>query len=97
MQTTIAELVDEYRQTRDEMEALTTPRKARMDEIKEELLQRLEEAGENFKDDIGYARLVPETETTSYDKDLLDTFAQQYPFLLAARQVKTRKAYISIR
>ena len=64
----IAELVDSVRAHRERIAAL----EARNDAAKEELRQLLELRGENWSDDEGYARLVPDSTRTSYESKALD-------------------------
>lgn len=64
----IAELVDAVRAHRERIAAL----EARNDAAKDELRQLLEIRGDNWSDDEGYARLVPESTRTSYESKALD-------------------------
>lgn len=68
MDERIAELVDTVRANRERIAAL----EARSDAAKDELRQLLEMRGENWSDDEGYARLVPESTRTSYESKALD-------------------------
>ncbi len=64
----IAELVDMVRAHRERIATL----EAKNDAAKEELRQLLELRGDNWSDDEGYARLIPESTRTSYESKALD-------------------------
>jgi len=71
----IEEVVMCIRSHRDKADRL----EARISELKAELRELLEERGENWSDDEGYARLVSEGERTSYDASALDKLIVQDP------------------
>src|SRR5215470_2041858 len=64
----ITELVDKVRVQRARIAAL----EAKNDAAKDELRQLLELRGENWSDDEGYARLVPDSTRVSYETKALD-------------------------
>lgn len=71
----IAALVGEIRQTVDEMEALENKTLAAKDRLRVLLAQR----GENWTDESGYARLMPDTVRTGYDTKALDALILSDP------------------
>ncbi len=71
----IAELVDLIRSHYRRIEALN----ARIEEAKEELRVLLEQRGENWSDDEGYARLVSEGVRRWYDTQALDRLVMSDP------------------
>ena len=71
----IAELVDMVRAQRERITTL----EARNDSAKDELRQLLELRGENWSDDEGYARLVPESKRISYETKALDDLIIREP------------------
>ena len=71
----IKEIVDCIREYRSELERL----ESRIDDLKDELRQQLEERGENWSDDVGYARIISEGERIYYDKDALDKMIIEDP------------------
>ena len=64
----IVELVEKVRTHRQRISAL----EAKNDAAREELRQLLELRGENWTDDEGYARLVPDSTRVSYETKALD-------------------------
>mgnify|MGYP001158973651 CR=1 FL=1 len=71
----IAELVDSVRAHRERIAAL----EARNDAARDELRRLLEMRGENWSDDEGYARLVPDSARISYDARALDDLIVREP------------------
>jgi len=71
----IIELVDRVRLHRQKIAAL----EAKNDAAKEELRQLLELRGENWSDDEGYARLVPDSTRVSYETRALDELIIREP------------------
>jgi hypothetical protein len=65
----IAQLVETVRSHREHIAVL----EAKADAAKKELFRLLVERGENWSDDDGYARLVPESSRASYETDKLDS------------------------
>ncbi len=64
----IAGLVREVRIIQSQIESL----QGEIDEAKDELRVLLRERGENWADELGYARLIAETIRTTYDTKALD-------------------------
>jgi len=93
----IAELVDSVRAHRERIAALET----KNDVAKEELRQLLELRGENWSDDEGYARLVPESTRASYEAKSLDelivTDPLHYGWLKDYRKQSTIRSSISVK
>ncbi len=71
----IAELVETVRAHRERIATL----EARNDAAKEELRHLLELRGENWSDEEGYARLVPESTRISYETKGLDELIIKEP------------------
>ena len=71
----IAELVDTVRAHRERIAAL----EARSEAAKSELRELLELRGENWSDEEGYARLVPDSSRTSYESKALDNLIIRDP------------------
>lgn len=71
----ISELVETMRAHRERIATL----EARNDSAKQELRQLLEQRGENWADDEGYARLVPESKRISYETKGLDDLIIREP------------------
>lgn len=65
----ISQLVETVRSHRERIAAL----EARADAARKELFRLLVERGENWSDEDGYARLVPESSRASYETDKLDS------------------------
>lgn len=64
----ISELVETVREHREQIASL----EAYNDAAKRELRELLEQRGENWADEDGYARLVPESKRISYESKALD-------------------------
>jgi hypothetical protein len=73
--TQIANLVEQVRDTQTEMEELME----RMKNVREELRVLLELRGSNWSDESGYARLVTGGIRTSYDREALDQLIIKNP------------------
>ena len=71
----ITELVDMVRAHRERISAL----EARNESAKDELRHLLELRGENWSDDEGYARLVPESKRAAYETKALDDLIIREP------------------
>lgn len=93
----ITELVDMVRAHRERIATL----EARTESAKAELRQLLELRGENWSDDEGYARIVPESKRTSYETRSLDELIihdpLHYGWLKDYRKESTIRSSIQIR
>ncbi len=93
----ITELVDLVRAQRERIAAL----EARSDSAKAELRALLERRGENWADDEGYARLVPESRRVAYETKALDELIIREPlhygWLKDFRRESTIRSSIQVR
>lgn len=93
----IAELVETVRAHRERIATL----EARNDAAKEELRHLLEMRGENWSDDAGYARLIPDSTRTSYETkgldDLIIRDPQQYGWLKDYRRQSVIRSALQIK
>lgn len=93
----IVELVDTVRAHRERIAAL----ESKNDAAKEELRHLLELRGENWSDEEGYARLVPESVRTSYESKALDDLIIRdplhYGWLKDFRKQSTVRGSIQVR
>ena len=93
----IAELVSCLRDQREQIAALS----AESDTAKEELRQLLEMRGENWSDEDGYARLVPESARTTYETKSLDALILrdplQYGWLKDYRKISTIRSTVQVK
>ena len=93
----IAELVSSLRDQREQMAALS----AESDTARDELRRLLELRGENWSDDDGYARLVPESTRASYEVKSLDALILrdplQYGWLKDYRKLSTIRSTVQVK
>ena len=93
----IAELVETVRAHRERIATL----EAKNDAAKAELRHLLEMRGENWSDDEGYARLVPDSTRTSYETKSLDDLIirepLQYGWLKEYRKQSTIRSSIQVK
>lgn len=75
LQENIEHIVTEIRDCKADIENL----EACVRDLKEKLRDQLEQYGENWSDDSGYARLVSEGERISYNTDALDNLLIEDP------------------
>jgi hypothetical protein len=62
-------------------------REAKMDVMRDELKDLLEASGHNWKDDLGYANLVPDSTHVSYKAQQLDQLIAREPDLYGCLSV----------
>lgn len=93
----IAALVGCIRQWMNDMERLEDQVQA----AKNRLRVLLAERGDNWTDDLGYARLMPDTKRTSYDTRALDLKIiknpKKYGWLKRMRKAFVVKGYVSVK
>ncbi len=93
----IAELVDTVRAHRERIATL----EAKNDAAKEELRRLLELRGDNWSDDEGYARLIPESTRASYELKALDQLIVREPlhygWLKDYRKQSTIRSSVSVK
>jgi len=72
-----------------------------MDVMRDELKALLEASGQNWKDDTGYANLIPESTRVSYDAKSIDqliiTQPDVYGCLAAYRKVSKIRPSVSVK
>ncbi len=71
----IERIVSEIRECKADIENL----EACVRDLKEKLRDQLEQYGENWSDDSGYARIISEGERISYNTDALDNLLIEEP------------------
>lgn len=69
----IAELMELYRQLKGELDAHKEELDPQINAAREGIEALLEERGENWEDEIGYARLRPESERVSFKNTKVDS------------------------
>lgn len=93
----IAWLVNSIRQLECEIEALEERRTDHKDRLRELLTQR----GENWSDDLGYARLTKDSTRTTYDAKALEALfvadKRRYGYLAEFRKQFTVKGGVQVK
>jgi hypothetical protein len=97
----ISELVEMVREANDRLDEVATEVRPMIDAAKERLRMLLEYRGENWSDDVGYARVVSAGTRISYDSKALDKLIiedpEQYGWLKQYRSETTVKGGVSVK
>ena len=102
LETRIQNILDVYRKTRDELDALKAELEPQLEAAKEALEGLMveyeaETGNAKFEDDFGNVQLIHESVSPRYDARSLDKLLDEYPFLREARKETTRKQHVRVK
>jgi hypothetical protein len=69
-------------------------REAKLDEMRIQLQDLLEASGQNWADDVGYARLIPESKRVSYESKSIDALIITQPDIYGCLAAYRRESKI---